>query len=47
MPDAGLDITRRIEVSPGAGVLLLLVPGVEVGVFIYRHCVPDWVEVTH
>jgi hypothetical protein len=33
MPNAGLDTMRSVEVPPGAGVLLLLVPGVAVGVF--------------
>jgi len=46
MPDLGLDTTRRIEVSLGAGVLRLLVPGVAVGVFINCCCVADGVEVT-
>jgi hypothetical protein len=46
MPDLGLDTTRRVEVPLGAGVLRLLVPGVEVGVFDDRRCVADWVEVT-
>jgi hypothetical protein len=45
MPDVGLDTTRRIEVSPGAGVLRLPVPGAAVGVFIDRHCLADRVEV--
>jgi len=50
MPDAGLDTTGRVEsvcmVSLGAGVLRLLVPGVEVGVIIDSRCVADGVEVT-
>jgi hypothetical protein len=46
MPDVGLDTTLRVEVSLGAGVLRLPVPGVAVGVFIHRHCVADGVEVT-
>jgi hypothetical protein len=46
MPDVGLDTTRLIEVSQGAGVLPLLVPGVAVEGFIDRHCVADGVEVT-
>jgi hypothetical protein len=47
MPDAGLVTTQRVEVSPGAGVLRLLVPGVAVRVFVDRRCVADGVEVTH
>jgi hypothetical protein len=47
MADAGLDTTRRVEVSLRAGVLGLLVPGVVVGVSIDRQCVADGVEVTH
>jgi len=50
MPDAGVDTTWRVEsvcmVLLGAGVLRLLVPGVEVGVIIDRRCVADGVEVT-
>jgi hypothetical protein len=50
MPDAELDTTRRIGsvcvIPLGAGVLRLFVPGVEVGVIIYRRCVADAVEVT-
>jgi hypothetical protein len=50
MPDAGLDTTRHVEsvcvIPLGAGVLLLLVPGVAVGVIIDRRCVVDMVEVT-
>jgi hypothetical protein len=50
MPDAGLDITRRVEsvcmVPLSAGVLLLLVPGMVVGVIIDHRCVADGVEVT-
>jgi len=46
MPDAGMDTTQRVKVPPGAGVSRLLVPGVAVGVYIDRHCVVDWVEVT-
>jgi len=46
MPDAGLATTRRAGVPPGTGVLQLLVPGMAVGVCIYRRCVPDRVEVT-
>jgi len=46
MLDAGLNITRHVEVPPGAGVLRLLVPGVAVGVFIDRRCVVGGVEVT-
>ena len=46
MPDAGLDTMQRVEVSPGAGILLLLVPGVAVGVFIDRCSVANGVEVT-
>jgi len=45
MPDAGLDTMRRIEsvckVSPGAGVLRLLVPGIAVGVLIDCRSVAD------
>ena len=47
MPDARLDTTRCVEVSPGASVLRLLVPGVVVWIFVHRHCVADGVEVTH
>jgi hypothetical protein len=51
MPDAGLDTTRRVEsdciVPLGAGVLLLFLPAVLVGVMIDRRCVADGVEVTH
>ena len=51
MQDAGLDAMRCIEsvsmVPVGIGVLRLLIHGVAVGVFIHRHCVVDWVEVTH
>ena len=51
MPDAGLDTAgletaRCVEVTPDAGVLRLLVPGVAVGVFINRCCVVDRVELT-
>jgi hypothetical protein len=50
MPDARLDITRRVEsvfeVPPGAGVLRLLVPGMAVGVIIDHRCVADVVTVT-
>jgi hypothetical protein len=50
MPDAGLDMTLRIEsdcvIPLGTGVLRLLVPGVVVGVIIDRRCVADGVEVT-
>jgi hypothetical protein len=50
MPDARLDTTRGVEsvgeISPGAGVLRLIVPGMVVGVIIERRCVPDGVEVT-
>ena len=50
MPDAGLDTTRRVEsvsaIPLGACVLLLLVPGVEVGAIIDCRCVADGVEVT-
>jgi hypothetical protein len=50
MPDAGLDPTRRVEsvckVTPGAGVLRLLVTRVAVGVFIDRRSVVDEVEAT-
>jgi len=49
MLDAGLDTTRRIEsvcvVPLEAGVLRLLVPGVEVGVIIDSHREADGVEV--
>jgi len=45
MPNVGLDMMRRIEVPPDAGVLRLLVTGVAVGVFIDRRCVADGVEV--
>jgi len=44
MPNAGLDRTRRVEVSLGAGVLQQLVTGVAVGVFIDRRCTADGVE---
>jgi hypothetical protein len=48
MPDAGLDTTRRVEsvsaIPLGACVLLLLVPGVEVGAVIDCRCVADGVE---
>jgi len=50
MPDVGLDTTRRVEsvcmVPLGAGVLWLLVPGMEVGVIIDRRSVANRVEVT-
>jgi hypothetical protein len=46
MLHAALDTTRRIAVRPGAGVLLLHVPAVAVGVFVDRRCVADGVEVT-
>jgi hypothetical protein len=46
MPDVWLDTMRHVEVSPGAGMLRLLLPGVAVGVFIYRCCVAGGVEVT-
>jgi hypothetical protein len=50
MPDARLDITRRVEsvceVPLGAGVLRLLVPGMAVGVIIDRRCGADGVTVT-
>ena len=40
MPDGGLDTTQHVdsvcEVLQGAGVLLLLVPGMAVGVIIDR-----------
>jgi len=45
MPDSGLDTTRPHELPLGAGVLLLYVPSVAVGVFIDRRCVADRVEV--
>ena len=49
--DAGLDTTWRIgsvcEVSLGAGVLRLLIPGVAVEVFIDRRCAADGVEAMH
>ena len=47
VPDAGLDITRRVEsvcdVPLGAGGLQLLLPGVAVGVIIERPYVVDGV----
>jgi len=47
MPDGGLDKTLCIvsvcEVSPGAGVLRLLVPGKAVGGMFDRRCVADGV----
>jgi len=50
MHDAGLHTTLQVqsacEVSPGAGMLRLIDPGVAVGVFINRLCVADMVEVT-
>jgi hypothetical protein len=50
MMDAGLDTMRRVEsvcmVPLGECVLRLLVPGVEVGLFIHSRCVVDGVEVT-
>jgi hypothetical protein len=50
MPDAELDITRRVEsvciVPLGAGVLQLLVAGMAVAVIIDLRCVADGVEVT-
>ena len=50
MPDASRNTTCRVgsayEVLPGAGVLRLLVPRIEVGVYIDRRCVADGVEVT-
>jgi hypothetical protein len=46
MPNAGVDVTRRVAVTPGAGVLRILVTGVAVGVFIDHRCVADGVEVT-
>jgi len=45
MPTARMDATRCIEVPPAAGVLLLPVPAVLVGVFNDRHCLADRVEV--
>jgi hypothetical protein len=51
MPDAWLDTTRRVEpvckVPTRAGVLRLLVTGVEVGGFIDRRSVTDGVEAMH
>jgi hypothetical protein len=47
MPDVGLDTMLRIEVSLDVGVLWLLVPSVEVGVFIDHRCVLHRVEFTH
>jgi len=51
MPDVGLDTmwcTESVwEVTLGAGLLRLLVPGVAVGEFIDRSCVVDRVEVTY
>jgi len=47
MLDADLDTTRCVEVPLCPGVQRLLVPGVEVGVFIDLRCVADWVDVTH
>jgi hypothetical protein len=48
MPDSGLDTTRRVEsvckVPPGAGVLQLLVTGVEVGVVIDCRSAADGVK---
>jgi hypothetical protein len=50
MPDAGLDMTRRIEsvcmVLLGAAVLRLLEPGMAFGIIIDRRCIPEVVEVT-
>jgi hypothetical protein len=51
MPDPGLDTTRYVEtvcmVPLGARVLLLLVPGVTVGVIIDHRCGSDRVKVMH
>jgi hypothetical protein len=46
MPDAGLDTTQRVEISSGAGVLRLVLPGMAVGVFIDHRCAANGVEVT-
>jgi hypothetical protein len=46
IPDAGLDTTQRVGVSPGASVLRLLVPEVAVGVFSDRSSEGNGVEVT-
>jgi hypothetical protein len=46
MPDAGLDIMRCDEFSPGTGVLQLLVVSITVGVFIDCCCVADGAKVT-
>jgi len=46
MPDAGLDKARHDEVSPGTGVLQLVVPAVAVGVFIVCCCLVDGVNIT-
>jgi hypothetical protein len=49
MVDAEQDATQRVEsvsmILLGAGVLLLLVPGMAVGVIIDHRCVADRVEV--
>jgi hypothetical protein len=47
MPDDELDTTRRVEITPGIGVLRRLVPGVAVEVFVDRRFVADWVEVPY
>jgi len=47
MPDAELDTTRCFEVPLCPGVQRLIVPGVEVGVFIDLRCLADRVDVTH
>jgi len=50
MPDASLNTMCRVgsayEVLPGTGVLRLLVPHIEVGVYIDSRCVAEGVEVT-
>jgi hypothetical protein len=49
MTNGGLDTTGHIEsvcmVAVEAGVLILLLPGVAVGVIIDHHCVADSVDV--
>jgi len=46
MPDSGLHRARQDEMSPGTGVLQLVVPAVAVGVFIVCRCLVDGVDIT-
>jgi len=44
MLDSGLETTQSDDLPPAAGVILLLVHGMAVGVFIDCHCIADGVE---